>query len=266
MIPKSLFYNYQNYYNKHGFVLIKDFFTNHEVYKIKQYANDIFNWNNQTKRKWMNYYERNSNNDKKVKARVENMINYHLGLKNLVYNRVNPAVNMITNQNMIIFKDKINWKAPNGQGFNAHQDQPAWSDFPPNKFVTAAFFANETTPENGCLEFAEDCNQLGLLDYETHSTGALSDKVEESLNWKSVPSKCNDILLFDSYAPHRSGPNITKFPRSIFFITYNDINDGIFYEDYFTRKRIELPPDNEREVGKEYKLQGSKYNLANPIV
>ena len=72
-----------------------------------------------------------------------------------------------------LFKDKINWKNPGGQGFGAHQDQPAWDDFPPNKFVTAAMFVNNTTKENGCLEFAEDANHLGILDYEKESSGSL---------------------------------------------------------------------------------------------
>lgn len=266
MIPKSLFQNYKNYYDKNGFVLIKDYFTNHEVYKIKEYADDILNWSNKRKGKWMNYYEKNPGSNIKVKTRVENMLNYHPGLYKFVHSRVSPGINIITNQDMTIFKDKINWKMPNCQGFDAHQDQPAWSDFPPKKYVSAAFFVNNTTFDNGCLEFAEDSNKLGLLDYEKNTTGALSDDIEEKLQWKSVPTTCNDILFFDSYVPHRSGPNITESSRSIFFITYNDIKEGVYYNDYFIRKRIELPPDNEREEGKEYIIEGSKYNLANPIV
>ena len=30
---------------------------------------------------------------------------------------------------MLLFKDKMNWKYPKGDGFKAHQDHPAWNDF-----------------------------------------------------------------------------------------------------------------------------------------
>ena len=214
----------------------------------------------------MNYYEKLPDKTFKTKARVENILNYHNGLNKLVHSRVNPSVNMITREEMTIFKDKINWKSAGGQGFGAHQDQPAWDDFPPNKFVTAAMFVNETTIENGCLEFAEDSNEEVILDYEAESSGSLIKEIEDSLKWKSITTTSNDLLIFDSYVPHRSGPNTSNKSRSIIFITYNNLNDGLFYEDYFKRKRIELPPDNEREEGKEYKIKGTRYNLSNPIV
>ena len=38
----------------------------------------------------------------------------------------------------------------------------------------------------------------------------------------------------------------SKFPRTNVYLTYNKLSDGDQRKKYFTRKRRELPPDNER--------------------
>ena len=64
-------------------------------------------------------------------------------LKLLLDNKLIPLVNDICGTEMCLFKDKLNWKYGGGAGFKAHQDQPAWSDFKPKRFISLVF-ANAT--------------------------------------------------------------------------------------------------------------------------
>lgn len=254
---------YNKTFWKQGFLLIPNYFTSNEGLTIKSFADRLDNINEE-KGKWMIYYEKNSNGVKK-RNRVENYLNYHDDMKDFISNRVTSTLNDIYQKDMILFKDKMNWKKAWGKGFQPHQDQPAWLDFPPKRFVTAALFGNKTNKNNGCLEFSKGNHSQGLFNYDMNNMGELNKEVEDKLEWEYVETTPRDLLIFDSFAPHRSKCNKTDKERRIFYFTYNPLEDGDYYEEYIERKRLELPPDIERDEGKEYKFKGSKYNLANPI-
>lgn len=250
-------------YNKkfwqQGFLLIPNYFTAKEGKRIQNIADELDNFKEE-KGKWMIYHEK----DKK-KARIENIVDYHPDLKDLVTNNITPALQDIYQKPMNLFKDKMNWKKAFGRGFQAHQDQPAWADFPPSRFISVALFGNKTTKENGCLEFSQGNHYQGLLGHDMENMGELNKDIEKKIDWEYVETSPRDLLMFDSYVPHRSKSNKTDKERRIFYFTYNPQEDGDYYQDYITKKRIELPPDIEREEGKEYKVKGTRYNLANPI-
>ena len=163
-------------------------------------------------------------------------------MSDLVNLKLKPLVEYIYGEQMYLFKDKINWKYSGGKGFKAHQDHPAWSDFEPKRFLSVALFANNTTKENGCLEFGtqkkkrKSLSFLGsklkrrgskkylLLDTYSEDLGQLTQEIEYSYDWSHIETTPRDILLFDSYAPHRSGPNTTNQSRRIFYFTYNEKN------------------------------------------
>ena len=51
-------------------------------------------------------------------------------------------------------------------------------------------------------------------------------EVVDSLDWESYPTQPGDIIFFDSYVPHRSGPNKTNAPRRVLYATYNKLSEG----------------------------------------
>ena len=106
----------------------------------------------------------------------------------------------------ISFKDKLNWKFGGGNGFNAHQDQYAWSDFPPKQFVSVSMFGNKSTIENGCLEFAYNCvDRKYLMDANYDNLGELTNEIEARYEW--VPVETN----FWSPVLSNSGGNSLRF-------------------------------------------------------
>jgi 2-aminoethylphosphonate dioxygenase len=241
---------------KDGFLLLRDFFSVEEGEKIQSWFNELEQWKEE-KGKWMIYFQEDGK-----RARIENIINFHPEIKNFIETRITPAINEVYQKPMNIFKDKMNWKKGYGKGFKSHQDQPAWTDFPSERYVTVAFFGNHTTRENGCLQFARGEHDKGLHPHNIEGGGEM---IEKGFNWEHVLTSPRDLLMFDSYVPHRSDENSTPNDRRIFYLTYNPAEDGDFYLDYIRKKREVLPPDIEREEGKDYNIGGTKYNLANPI-
>ena len=253
---------YHNKFWNDGFLLLPKFFNRDESNKIKKIAEDLDKLPEE-KGKWMIYFEKDYKNRKK-KARIENIIRYHPEINDLVQNKITPTLENIYQKKMTLFKDKMNWKKPFGKGFSAHQDQPAWSDFPPSRFVTVAIFADTCTRENGCLEFSRGNHMQGILDSKENNPGVISPQKEEELIWEAIETNKQDMLIFDSFAPHRSKSNQTQYSRRILYLTYNIEKEGNFYDDYINKKRELFPPDIERVDNTEININ-SKYNLANPI-
>ena len=146
----------------------------------------------------------------------------------------------------VLFKDKINFKYPGGDGFKAHQDQAAgWTRYAP-LFVTALVTIDEATVANGCLEIATAPRPAGLIGEEW---APLS---EDDLGLVPVPTKPGDVIFFDSFVPHASKPNLTDTPRRVLYLTYNLAEAGDHRARYFAEKRAAFPPDIERAPGSVY--------------
>jgi len=159
-----------------------------------------------------------------------------------------------------LFKDKINWKLSGGDGFKAHQDHPAWNDFDISRFYSVALFGNKCTIENGCLEIVKNKNNVGLL----NESGCISKEIENDMEWEYLETTSNDLLIFDSFIPHRSDKNNSCNSRSIFYFTYNKLTEGDFHSKYVENKRKHFPPPNERE-NLNINIDNNKYNLGNPL-
>tara|TARA_B110000914_G_scaffold225156_1_gene245042 strand:+ start:1278 stop:2036 length:759 start_codon:yes stop_codon:yes gene_type:complete len=246
-------------FNKNGFVLIKNFFTEEESEQIVNFANTLETWN-ETANKWMIFFEK-----EKKKSRIEQFIDYYPELNEFMKTKVYPKVNSINGSDMNIFKDKLNWKHGGGNGFNAHQDHPAWTDFEPNIYISVALFANNSTKQNGCLQFGKgETKFVKECDYNKEGMGEIKKQIEDKLEWDFSETTPRDLLLFDSFVPHRSFKNTTDHSRRIFYFTFNDKKYGNLYNDYFITKRNNFPPDIERTT--KVKLNNNKYNLANPIL
>lgn len=269
---------------ENNFILLKDHLTEGEGKRVTSWADQMEEWL-EMKGKWMIYneiinpvdptemprdtYVKGCNKGEiLMRSRIENFVPYHPELEEFLNHTLKPLLEEKIGKKVNLFKDKLNWKHPKGNGFAPHQDHPAWSDFPPSIFYTVAIFADVATPENGCLEFVNLSSSkeklAEVLPYYENGDGGLEGA--DSFDWKLYPTTPRDILIFDGFAPHRSGPNRSDGSRRIFYFTFNLAEEGDYYTDYVQKKRQELPPDIEREKGKDYKILGNKYNLANPIV
>jgi ectoine hydroxylase-related dioxygenase (phytanoyl-CoA dioxygenase family) len=247
---------YRDSFERDGFVVLEGFLDGSESDLIKTFADKAYDLP-EVLDSYMKYYEC-SGVDRKL-ARFEYFRNFNSDFKKLLDEKFRPCVEGILGKKVNQFKDKMNWKLPGGGAFKAHQDHMAWSDFPPKYYVTLAIPVDNCTAENGCLEMVRGRHKEGIFDGEH---GTIGKKWEDEFNWESLYAKVGDIILFDSFVPHRSGPNVSNGSRRVIYLTYNLSDEGDYYEEYFASKRKNFPPDFERKGPVNLT---SKYNLANPI-
>ena len=74
----------------------------------------------------------------------------------------------------------------------------------------------------------------------------------QGMNFTPIATQPGDVIFFDSYAPHRSAPNLTKSCRRVLYVTYNRAAEGDSRNQYYSDKRQSYPPDIERQAGKNY--------------
>ena len=182
--------------------------------------------------------------------RIENFVPYHDALHQfLTAGCIMGLVSELMGEPAVLFKEKVNFKLPDGRGFAPHQDmQAGWQAYA-DYFLTVAIPADPATEANGCLELAaraHDCGLLGPL------WAPLDSDVVAALTFDPVVLEPGDLVFFDSFVPHRSAPNCSTQPRRTLYVTYNRLSDGDHRERYFREKRASFPPDCEREPGKTY--------------
>jgi hypothetical protein len=181
--------------------------------------------------------------------RIENFCPFHDGFDGLLNGKLRDDSAALFGEPAVMFKDKINFKLPGGDGFKPHQDQQAgWSVYA-SLFITVMVAVDNATAENGCLEIAAGQHKRGMLGAEWKP---LSPSDMEGFELKPLATRAGDVVFFDSYVPHGSQPNLSGGPRRVLYVTYNRAREGDHRERYFAEKRRNFPPDIERLPGKNY--------------
>jgi hypothetical protein len=235
-----------------GWALARGFFDEPQTARIAAWIDEVLA-RPETPGEQMAYYEDSVQEPgRRIIQRIEYFCGFHAGLSDLVNGRLKAAAGELLGEPAVLFKEKINFKMPGGGGFEPHQDQQAgWSVYAP-LFVTALVTIDAATEANGCLEMTRDPRRAALAGDEWRPLSP--QEVSEAL-YAPVPTDPGDVLFFDSYAPHRSKPNLTAAPRRILYLTYNRAADGDHRARYFADKRADFPPDIERGPGETYRFR-----------
>jgi hypothetical protein len=230
-----------------GYLVVPGFFTAETMRAISDWTNELETAPEEAGRHWVYRETSLTHPETRVIQRIENFCPFHAGFDRIIRDGALPRwVSGLMDGEVLLFKDKINFKMPGAPGFKAHQDQQAgWSRYAP-LFVTAMVSIDAATPENGCLEMVPGRHREGLIGDEWRPLD------EASLDLIAVPTEPGDVIFFDSFAPHASKANFTAAPRRILYLTYNLAQHGDLRGDYFADKRASFPPDIEREAGKSY--------------
>ena len=248
----------------HGYLWLRGFFTDVETRDLRTWTDEVAAWP-ETPGRWMRYYERNpADPSAKLLARVENFVPYHAGLAALFASRkVSDLLAECCGEPVVLFKDKINFKLPGGAGFAPHQDAPAYVDFGIEHHLTLMAPVDAFTRDNGALEVARWTSQRVAL--PQNPDGTLRDGVMERWAIEPLLAGPGDVIVFDAWVPHRSGPNRTAGPRRVYYLTFNPASAGDHRAEYYARKRECFPPEYERQPGVDYAARGRQFNLGNPF-
>lgn len=239
-------------FHRDGFLLVRGMYSREEVDAISRWTDEVASAP-EVPGKYMMYFEESQDDGSPILCRIENFVPYHEGFSTLITaRRMQQAVSELFGEPAVLFKDKINFKLPGGDGFKEHQDvQAGWDDYA-DIHITAMIAVDETTPENGSLEMIAGMHKQGLLGSKW---APLTDEDTKDIPYVAVHCQPGDAVFFDSFAPHRSHPNHTDKARRVLYITYNKSSQGDSREQYYADKRKNYPPDIERDPDKDYSFK-----------
>lgn len=234
-------------FKKDGFLIIRNGFNHEDISKIESWATQLSNMPEESGKQWV--YHETSKIDPAIKLinRIENISPFHDGFAELT-NVLAKPMSQLLGEEAVLFKEKINFKMPGGDGFKPHQDsQAGWEDYA-KFFISVMVCIDEATIENGCLQMVRGFQNKGLY----REWEPLTDEDMENMDFIHCPTKPGDIAFFDCYTPHASEPNMTNTTRRLYFATYNKLSEGDHLQQYYADKHKSFPPDIDRIQGKEY--------------
>ena len=236
-------------FHRDGFLVVRGMYSPDEVADIGAWTDEVANYP-EVPGKYMMYFEKSRTDGSRILCRIENFVPYHEGFSKLITaRRMQQAVSDLFGEEAVLFKDKINFKLPGGDGFKEHQDvQAGWDEFA-DLHITAMVAIDETNEANGSLEMIAGMHKQGVLG---SMWAPLTDEDTDHVDYVPVHCQPGDAVFFDSYAPHRSQPNRTDQARRVLYITYNKASEGDSREKYYADKRRNYPPDIERDPDKDY--------------
>jgi 2-aminoethylphosphonate dioxygenase len=237
-------------FRRDGFVVVPGLFDAEEMRQISAWTDELQAMLEKPGHIMMYFEPSLLRPGERVLQRIENFCPFHPGFAALCDgDKLCGFASRLLGEPAVLFKDKINFKLPGGDGFKPHQDQQAgWSTYA-DLFITAMVSIDPTTEENGCLELCAGQHTRGLLGGEWKP---LTDDDMRRLGARPVPTRSGDAVFFDSYTPHASGPNLTDERRRVLYITYNRRSAGDHRVRYYADKRASFPPDIERDPTRTY--------------
>lgn len=216
-------------FDRDGFIVIPQLLGKAEVEKVRLWVNEIASWED-TPGRWLHHRE--TVNDKPVLTRTENFLPYHEGLRAVLQGAMANAVGQLFREPALVFKEKINYKLSGGAGYAAHQDAPAYPMG--DRHITCMLAVDDSTPENGGLEFAAGHHRAGLM--ATGPDGCLTPEDAQRMAWQATTCLRGGAMFFDSFTPHRSGQNHSKKSRCMLYVTYNAASQGNLRDAYYAQK------------------------------
>lgn len=237
-------------FHRDGFVAAPGFFGAEDMRRITGWTDEIIAWPEAPGRHMVYHEDSLTHPGTRVVQRIEDVTPFHGGFRGLFsHGRMADAVAALLGEPAVLFKDKINLKLPGGDGFKAHQDAQAGWNVYAKYYITALVSIDAATAENGCLEMAAAWHRQGLVGNEWTPLG---EGATAGMEFVSYPTAPGDAMFFDSFTPHRSGPNLTDTARRVLYATYNRAAEGDHRVRYFADKRKNFPPDIERDPNKTY--------------
>ena len=147
---------------------------------------------------------------------------------------VKDLVSQAYREEAVLFKDKMNFKGPGGGNFLCHQDATAYAtDEFANRHISVMVAIDASTNENGPLQITAGRHNEGTFKNEA---GVVDAEVEAGMDFTNVLTKPGDIVLFDSFLPHRSDANMSDSWRRLAYLTFNAKSEGDYHEAYYDYK------------------------------
>lgn len=228
------------FFKEYGYLVLQNQLTYKIKHELKRYIQDIEIDSLKKIPNYIHKFEYDKNVQKQL-CRTEDIIKHKEINTFLTEGLLPETISQLFENEAILYKEKINYKYPNTGLYRAHQDITAYPNS--KNHITALVNLGPTNRENGSIEFSPLCeNNFDKNTIIEHKNGVICEP--DNLKWTNpLETSYGDIILFDSYIPHRSSINISTLPRKALYVTYNNITEGNLREEYYEMKKQKLESD-----------------------
>lgn len=233
-----------------GYLVVRGGFGSDEMRQIDAWAREVEAMPEVSGRQWVYHEKSLKDSARQLISRIENIAPFHAGFAELS-GALRHSAGQLLGEDAVLFKEKINFKMPGGDGFKPHQDSQAGWDVYADYFVNVLVCIDEATSANGCLKMVSGHHKEGLF----RSWEPLTEADMEGMDFVECPTRPGDLVFFDSFAPHASEPNLTEDTRRLYYATYNRLSAGDHMARYYADKHKNYPPDIDRLAGREYRFR-----------
>jgi hypothetical protein len=233
---------YRNQFNKNGYFLIQNFYSDKEISKIK------------------NLLEKKIVTSKSIKSKVKNST---IRVENLKYTGIYDVINneklmaifKIFSYKPKLFKDKyINKRNKIENSYGLHFDglfksfnyrlkkkTLGWYTYA-SKFFSLNIMLTDNTKKNGCLYVHKKLKGSPKFLLNKFKLGDKPFFENKKIYDNSIPVECKkgSILIFDNLCPHYSLNNKTKKVRSNIYLTYCNAKNNKVYDLFNSDKKLLL--------------------------
>ncbi|RFU31815.1 hypothetical protein B7463_g4508, partial [Scytalidium lignicola] len=232
-------------FHEEGYLLIPSFLSPTESQKLKQWAQEVHDLPRTTDTPYMPY---------------ESHADFNGFLRGL---RILSVLQRLAGEEMILFKEKINYKLAGSGGFAPHIDANAYTHVKNIKHLTVLVAVDDMAPENGGLDIVNGSHHMEI---SLGSDRCIKRSWVETHKWTPCNLNAGDILIFGTYLAHRSGVNTSTRDRRAVYATYNRTSEGDLHDKYYDDRRKLWPPTHLRKAGESYEEGRERYAFGSPML
>ncbi|GAD98880.1 hypothetical protein ANI_1_1162024 [Paecilomyces variotii No. 5] len=231
------------FFDQHGYLIVRSFFSPEDATKLQQWAQEVHDLPRDGDVAWMPYEEVNAQG-KSVLCRTENFANSHAGFNDILRGkRILDILQRLGGEEMLLFKEKINYKLAGSGGFAPHIDANAYTHVKNISHLTILAAVDGMTIENGGLEVVDGSHRMEV---PLGTDRCIEASWVAAQKWTPCDLTSGDILVFGSYLAHRSGANTSSKDRRAIYATYNRASEGDLHDQYYEDRKKLWPPTHMR--------------------
>ena len=246
----------KKFFIKNGFIILKNFFEKKNIiFAKKEILKNIKN-----KNKFF-YYEKIKNHNRL--RRIEKISDFSKQSKKIILSKkIFDILFELNNKKFVLFKDKLNFKYPGGQGYLPHLDghffwrdknniyQKGWKKYS-NNFINFVLPLEKSTLKNGCIYLSKksDTKKIGnnfqkITKNLIINTPNIKDKDIKKFKFYPILLEPGDVCFFDWKCAHYTKKNLSKNSRIIFYATYceknkiNNIRKNYYMDKYSSKNNL----------------------------
>ncbi|KUJ18468.1 PhyH-domain-containing protein [Mollisia scopiformis] len=254
----------KEFFDKNGYLILRDVFNEVDVEGLQRWSQEVHDLPRTAETPWMPYEEINATGNR-VLCRTENYANYHSNFNALLRGpRLLSILGQLAEEDMLLFKEKINYKLAGSGGFSPHIDSTAYTHVKNIKHLTILLAVDASNMSNGGLEVVEGSHLMSVpID---RSDNCIEKRWVEEQTWVPVELEPGHLLIFGSYLAHRSGANNSNSNRKAIYATYNCKSEGDLHDEYYADRAKLWPPTHKRVQGEKYEEGSLRYGFGSPML